>query len=37
MAGPDVDTVGGGSNYQCLPADPDLAPSSAGTNTDRNE
>lgn len=30
MVGPDVHSEGGGSNFQCLPTDPDLATSKAG-------
>ena len=37
MVGPDAYSVGGGSNFQCLPLDPDLAPSEAGTYARYNQ
>lgn len=37
MVGPDVYSAGGGSNFQCLPMDPDLAPSEAGEGSIFNQ
>lgn len=37
MVGPDNFSVGGGSNFQCLPTDPDLATSKAGQGSRWNQ